>query len=286
MEGITTFALLTALLFTRIQSNVPVGWGTWGEWGSCSSTCGVGIQNRNRSCVEPLSSSDDDFCNGETTDYQLCMPRACTDGGWASWGSWSSCTATCGGGTSKRYRECTNPTPSPYGQQCYGPNVDFDVCSIFPCESQGAVAFYAVLANKALNLRKGQTVVFDRVLTNIASTQSGGSYNATTGVFTAPLSGVYVFSCSIMAYDTSFTHVALHKNNIPLSTMYVNGRSGHNFDSAASTVTVSLTKGDRVYAKHIDNDQGLEGIYYAGQSTFTGFLVQRQHDDAPVVGLK
>ncbi|KAH3708012.1 hypothetical protein DPMN_067451 [Dreissena polymorpha] len=66
--------------------------------------------------------------------------------------------------------------------------------------------------------------------------------------------------------------------------MYVNGGGGREWDSAASTVTVSLTKGDRVYVRHDDNDQGLAGIVRGGQTTFTGFLLQRQFDDAPVVG--
>ena len=30
---------------------------------------------------------------------------------WGSWGKWSMCTKTCGGGTSSRYRYCHNPTP-------------------------------------------------------------------------------------------------------------------------------------------------------------------------------
>ncbi|XP_052241658.1 thrombospondin-1-like isoform X2 [Dreissena polymorpha] len=53
------------------------GWGQWNEWGSCSSTCGVGIQHRNRSCHTPIYTSIDDICVGDYTDVQICMPRAC-----------------------------------------------------------------------------------------------------------------------------------------------------------------------------------------------------------------
>ncbi|KAH3708002.1 cerebellin-4-like [Dreissena polymorpha] len=147
-----------------------------------------------------------------------------------------------------------------------------------------AVAFYAVIGTAAEHMGQGQTVVFDRVLTNIDSTNSLGGYSATTGVFTAPLSGVYVFSCTIMAVDAHSTHVTLQKNNDPLSMIFVNGVNGHVWDAASSTVTVALTKGDTVYVKHIDNDHSLAGVYIAGQSTFTGFLLQVQNDEVQVVG--
>ncbi|KAH3805790.1 complement C1q tumor necrosis factor-related protein 4-like [Dreissena polymorpha] len=147
-----------------------------------------------------------------------------------------------------------------------------------------AVAFFATIGASVEHLGQGQTVVFDQLLTMIDSTQSLGGYSATTGVFTAPLSGVYVFSCTIMTLDQHTTHVALQKNNTPLSTIYVSGGSGHGWDSASSTVTVPLAKGDSVSVKHMDNDHGLAGAFYGGQSTFTGFLLQRQYDDTPVVG--
>lgn len=54
-------------------------------------------------------------------------------GGWTLWTSWSSCTLTCGWGNTQRYRDCTNPTPSPYGQPCRGPSVDIESCHTDEC---------------------------------------------------------------------------------------------------------------------------------------------------------
>ncbi|KAH3741434.1 hypothetical protein DPMN_048159 [Dreissena polymorpha] len=112
---------------------VPIGWRTWGEWGSCSTTCGVGIQSRNRSCVEPARYRLSDNCFGDTKEHQICMKRACADGGWTTWSSWSTCSASCGGGIYQRSRGCTNPSPSPYGQNCEGPNNDVATCNSELC---------------------------------------------------------------------------------------------------------------------------------------------------------
>ncbi|XP_052281797.1 coadhesin-like isoform X3 [Dreissena polymorpha] len=112
---------------------VPVGWRTWGEWGSCSTTCGVGIQNRNRSCVVPRSNRIGDYCAGDSTDHQLCMPRLCADGDWATWSSWNTCSVTCGGGFYQRTRDCTYPPPPLFGRMCTGPSSEIASCNTQHC---------------------------------------------------------------------------------------------------------------------------------------------------------
>ena len=42
------------------------------------------------------------------------------DGRWGPFGSWSSCSKTCGGGIRTRQRECNNPPPSNGGVDCVG----------------------------------------------------------------------------------------------------------------------------------------------------------------------
>ena len=41
-------------------------------------------------------------------------------GDWSSWGDWSTCNSSCGGGVRERRRWCDNPTPSCGGQECVG----------------------------------------------------------------------------------------------------------------------------------------------------------------------
>ncbi|XP_052211949.1 thrombospondin-1-like isoform X2 [Dreissena polymorpha] len=131
-----------------VKDECPVdgNWGTWSTWGSCSATCGVGIQRRNRYCDNPPPARFGDHCFGDSVDDRICMPRGCSDGGWTTWTNWNSCTVRCGGGNRLRYRECTNPTPSPFGQPCHGPNVDVGSCNTYPCDlvrlTDGRVEIY------------------------------------------------------------------------------------------------------------------------------------------------
>ena len=41
-------------------------------------------------------------------------------GDWSSWGDWSTCSSSCGGGVRERRRMCNNPTPSCGGLECVG----------------------------------------------------------------------------------------------------------------------------------------------------------------------
>ena len=54
-------------------------------------------------------------------------------GSWSAWPGWSSCTATCGGGTKSRTRSCTNPKPVNGGSNCSGPLTGSTSCSIKIC---------------------------------------------------------------------------------------------------------------------------------------------------------
>lgn len=56
-----------------------------------------------------------------------------TDGGWTHWSSWGSCSVTCGYGSRKRTRSCTNPRPKGSGKQCSGRSVTEGSCAYNPC---------------------------------------------------------------------------------------------------------------------------------------------------------
>ena len=40
------------------------------------------------------------------------------DGNWAEWGSWTTCSKTCNGGSRERTRACSNPLPQYDGLNC------------------------------------------------------------------------------------------------------------------------------------------------------------------------
>ncbi|XP_039206112.1 A disintegrin and metalloproteinase with thrombospondin motifs 9 isoform X3 [Crotalus tigris] len=93
-----------------------------GPWGQCTVTCGQGYQMRAVKCVVGayISVVDDNECNAATkpTDAQDCETVPCRlhpsspeikpNSHRTQWrfGSWTSCSATCGKGTRMRYVSC------------------------------------------------------------------------------------------------------------------------------------------------------------------------------------
>ncbi|XP_052257667.1 uncharacterized protein LOC127862541 isoform X2 [Dreissena polymorpha] len=134
------------------------------------------------------------------------------------------------------------------------------------------VAFFASVS-KDVQLGPGQVVVFNSVITNIDSTSHVLPYDGNTGVFTAPLDGLYVFSATVLSEKHASGHFFICKDNSILSTMYVHGSEGSTWDSASNTVVVSLLRGQTVSVRDWDA-HALDGALLAGQSIFSGFLLQ------------
>ena len=60
------------------------------------------------------------------------MPIATTKAvaAWATWGAWTPCPVTCGGGSRKRYRTCKRTSSS---QSCTGSHRQVGFCNTKPC---------------------------------------------------------------------------------------------------------------------------------------------------------
>uniref|UniRef100_A0A665TIL3 ADAM metallopeptidase with thrombospondin type 1 motif, 17 n=1 Tax=Echeneis naucrates TaxID=173247 RepID=A0A665TIL3_ECHNA len=84
-----------------------------GEWGSCSVTCGKGLQQRDVVCVYHLQNGSlihtrDLYCQGgKPPVLQGCEGRLCLTVWEAS--EWSKCSSDCGKGVRRRTVSCTNP---------------------------------------------------------------------------------------------------------------------------------------------------------------------------------
>ncbi len=71
---------------------------TYSDWGSCSTACGGGTQSRTATYKSSYNSTS---C-GTKTETQSCNTQDCCSSTTASYGSWGSCSASCGGGTQSR----------------------------------------------------------------------------------------------------------------------------------------------------------------------------------------
>ena len=92
------------------------------------------------SILIPLMKDSVDNLNGSDGDISVFNFLVCVfffshvvDGGWAAWKSWSTCSATCGGGLHDRSRACNNPPPQHGGTECQGDNKEIRSCNERPC---------------------------------------------------------------------------------------------------------------------------------------------------------
>ncbi|KAL7059510.1 hypothetical protein AAHC03_013996 [Spirometra sp. Aus1] len=126
-----------------LQKFCPVDgvWGQWSPWSACSSPCGSGLRHRTRRCDSPPPSNGGKPCVGNAMEDELCedLPMCPVNGGWSSWGPWSTCTKACGpGGTQRRERKCDMPPASNGGRPCIGPESMVRACERKNCPIDGA----------------------------------------------------------------------------------------------------------------------------------------------------
>lgn len=122
--------------------------------------------------------------------------------------------------------------------------------------NSAAVSAYRVTSTQSLPASTVTTVLF-----NAESADRSSSYDTTTGIFTAPRTGLYRASAMVTVQNNSVSNVTyngayLTKNNSTAAGDYVNlagpvvsgtnlGPAGNSFDSAASSI-FSLTSGDTI----------------------------------------
>lgn len=119
--------------------------------------------------------------------------------------------------------------------------------------------------NNGIDLGSQQILKFDNVLTNV-----GAGYNAQTGIFTAPVSGVYSFFLSIMSANARGSiFIAVVKDGSALDVVYAEGQSDNN-DQGSTQVTTHLQSGQQVWARQQSGD-AVRGSWW---TVFTGYMIQ------------
>ncbi|PVD23793.1 hypothetical protein C0Q70_17067 [Pomacea canaliculata] len=119
--------------------------------------------------------------------------------------------------------------------------------------------------NNGIALGPHQVLKFDSVVTNI-----GAGYSVQTGIFTAPVSGVYSFFLTIMSTNAhGNVHVALVRDGTALDVVFAEGQSDV-YDQGSTQVTTHLRSGQQVWARQ-NNGDAVRGGWW---TIFTGYMMQ------------
>ncbi|XP_060606619.1 uncharacterized protein LOC132758929 [Ruditapes philippinarum] len=130
------------------------------------------------------------------------------------------------------------------------------------------VAFQAILTAATIpNIGLHQKIVYDSVNLNL-----GGGYHHFSGIFIAPVSGIYLFCTSILAEAHKNIDVGIIKNGNQLAGAYGESGDDTNYDQGAASVAVQLNVGDEVWVENrwpADAKIHGQGLH----TSFTGVLV-------------
>uniref|UniRef100_K1Q7S2 Caprin-2 n=1 Tax=Magallana gigas TaxID=29159 RepID=K1Q7S2_MAGGI len=135
-----------------------------------------------------------------------------------------------------------------------------------PTSHDGPVAFYGYMSTSMTNIGGHHPLVFDVIKTN-----SGNGLHPSTGVFTAPSSGLYVFTWTIRVDGNSYHSVELVVNGQEVGAVFDNTGSGE-YDMSSTTVVTHVNQGEDVFLRtRVDSNQGLIFSSAYGYSSFSGW---------------
>ncbi|KAI1901267.1 hypothetical protein AGOR_G00032560 [Albula goreensis] len=136
-------------------------------------------------------------------------------------------------------------------------------------EERPKVAFSAALTDAGYvgPFNTDITLNYAKVLTNI-----GNHYNPSTGIFTAPVRGVYYirFTDFVTTSDDTAAGIWLHKNG-QIIVIGGYGKAGGSENYTSNAVVLQLEVGDQVYARLQSNHRVYDDHY--NRCTFSGFLL-------------
>uniref|UniRef100_A0A3B4VCB7 C1q domain-containing protein n=1 Tax=Seriola dumerili TaxID=41447 RepID=A0A3B4VCB7_SERDU len=130
------------------------------------------------------------------------------------------------------------------------------------------VAFAASLGGNGLvkTTNGNKDLIYRDVLTNV-----GGAYNAETGVFTAPVRGVYYIRFTANAPTNYPMSAVLYKNNNAIQLIAHEQPSGEGSDTASNGAALLLEQGDKLKMVLWHETQIWDNSNH--HSIFSGFLL-------------
>ncbi|XP_028401625.1 uncharacterized protein LOC114524674 [Dendronephthya gigantea] len=116
-----------------LDNDVDGNFTAWARWSNCSRNCGIGIQERTRSCSKPKKQGEGKDCIGNSTETRSCNITLHCPGTYnctSLWSNWTSCNASCGTGYRSRNRTWYNVVE---GVSCNGTSYQHILCNLTAC---------------------------------------------------------------------------------------------------------------------------------------------------------
>ncbi|KAK7092356.1 complement C1q tumor necrosis factor-related protein 3-like [Littorina saxatilis] len=128
------------------------------------------------------------------------------------------------------------------------------------------VAFHARHSSDPFSVASQGTIVYDNVVTNI-----GDGYDIKSGIFTAPVSGTYVFFANCMAVVGTSEEAYITLGGVVVGACYSWEPQGSEIHQGAGMATVHVLKGQAVRVQLLENAENVRGGHW---NSFSGFLVR------------
>ncbi|XP_052678290.1 complement C1q tumor necrosis factor-related protein 3-like [Crassostrea angulata] len=125
------------------------------------------------------------------------------------------------------------------------------------------IAFQSSLTKTLQNLKNQETVIFDKISLN-----EGKAYDNISGIFTAPLDGIYSFTWTISTTAGKYfvTEIVLNGQNVTYNHADGRGHDGH--PMTTSHANIKMKKGDKVWIRTRQNygqyAHGANWCYFSG----------------------
>ncbi|XP_045194378.2 uncharacterized protein LOC123549996 [Mercenaria mercenaria] len=140
----------------------------------------------------------------------------------------------------------------------------------FVLDTLETVAFEATISGAT---KLPHSHVHDRVVFETVSLNVGSSYHAGNGTFIAPISGIYIFSTSLMMLKPDISdhgmHVIIEKNGMEVAGAYAAYRG--TYEHSSVTAAIELQSGDNVFVSVERHDD--ISFYGDNLTSFMGFLL-------------
>ncbi|KAL4235911.1 positive regulation of adiponectin secretion [Mactra antiquata] len=129
-------------------------------------------------------------------------------------------------------------------------------------KDKAKIGFTASLS-RALIYRNMSIIVFDEVVNNF-----GGGYSSSTGKFTAPMSGLYLFYLNVQSCNNMTSHILIAVNNKVVTTMLAANRT---LSTGSNAAVEYMAAGDEAYAASATSE--IFFCFNSHRTSFTGVLI-------------